>query len=77
MERTQIMLDEEQKNILKKIAEQKNKSFSELVRDMLDEQIGQHKKSKLATAARALLADYETDEDLVAFNALDGEDLHE
>lgn len=76
MERTQIMLEEEQKQILKKISEKENRSFSELVREMLDKQIEQHQKSKLAAAAQALLHDYETDEDLLAFAALDGEDFH-
>ena len=76
MERTQIMLEAEQKKILKKIAEREERTFSELVREMLDEQITQHQKSKLAVAARALLEDYSTDEELLAFTALDGEDFH-
>jgi predicted DNA-binding ribbon-helix-helix protein len=76
MERTQIMLEREQKLILKKIADQENRSFSELVRKMLDQQIEQRQKSKLAAAAKALLEDYTTDEELLAFTALDGEDFH-
>ena len=76
MERTQLMLEPEQKQILKEIAERENKSFSELVREMLDEQIEKHQKSKLAAAAQALLIDYTTDEELLAFTALDGEDFH-
>lgn len=76
MERTQIMLEQEQKQTLKKIAKQKNRSFSELVREMLDEQIEKHQKSTLAAAAQALLVDYKTDEDLLAFTALDGEEFH-
>ena len=76
MERTQIMLDPEQKQILKEIAERERRTFSELVREMLDEQIKKHQKSKLAAAAQALLVDYTTDEELLAFTALDGEDFH-
>ena len=76
MERTQIMLEAEQKKILKKIAEREERTFSELVREMLDEQIEKHQKSKLAAAAQALLIDYTTDEELLAFTALDGEDFH-
>ena len=76
MERTQIMLDPEQKQILKEIAERERRTFSELVREMLDEQIEKHQKSKLAAAAQALLVDYTTDEELLAFTALDGEDFH-
>jgi len=76
MERTQIMLEPEQKQILKKIADREERSFSDLVREMLDEQIAKHQKSRLAAAAQALLNDYTTDEELLAFIALDGEDFH-
>lgn len=76
MERTQIMLESEQKKILKKIAEQEERSFSELVREMLEKQIADHQKSRLTAAAKALLNDYMTDEELLAFTALDGEDFH-
>jgi hypothetical protein len=76
MERTQIMLKEKQKEILRKIAEKENRSFSELVREMLDEQIEARQKSTLAAAAQALLFDYETDAGLTVFTDLDGEDFH-
>ncbi len=33
-------------------------------------------KLELEAAAKALLADYENDEELTAFTALDGEDFH-
>jgi metal-responsive CopG/Arc/MetJ family transcriptional regulator len=76
MERVQILLDSEQKRMLNKIAKQEKQNFSELVRNMLEEQIEQHQKAQLAKAARALLADYEKDEELTAFTALDGDDFH-
>jgi predicted DNA-binding ribbon-helix-helix protein len=70
------MLEPEQKQTLKKIADQEEISFSELVREMLDEQIEQRQKSKLTAAAQALLIDYTTDGELLAFTTLDGEDFH-
>jgi predicted DNA-binding ribbon-helix-helix protein len=76
MERTQIMLEDEQKRILNRIAKQENSSFSALIREMLDEQIKEHQNSQLKSAAQALLMDYKTDEDLLAFTSLDGEDFH-
>ena len=76
MERVQILLDPEQKRILKKIAKQEKRNFSELVRKLLDEQIEIHRRSQLAAAAQALLDDYKTDKELTAFSALDGEDFH-
>jgi predicted DNA-binding ribbon-helix-helix protein len=75
MKRTQIMLEDDKKQILKRIAKQDNKSFSALVREMLDEQIKEHQNSQLKYAAQALLMDYKTDEDLLSFASLDGEDF--
>ena len=75
MERVQILLDPEQKRMLKKIAKKEKSNFSELVRFMLDKQIENYKKSALASAAQALLVDYTTDEELTAFTNLDGEDF--
>ena len=76
MERTQIMLEDEQKRILNRIAKQENTSISALIREMLDEQIKEYQNSQLRSAAQALLFDYKTDEDLSAFTSLDGEDFH-
>ncbi|HOM68137.1 MAG TPA: DUF6290 family protein [Brevefilum fermentans] len=76
MERVQILLDPEQKQILKKIAKQENRNFSELVRNMLDEQINKHLRTQLAAAAQALRDDYEADQELTAFTAVDGDDFN-
>ena len=76
MERTQIMLEEEQKQILKKIAEKESRSFSEVVREMLDQQIEERQKSRLAAAAQALRMDYETDPELTAFTSLDSDEVY-
>jgi hypothetical protein len=76
MERVQILLDPEQKQILQKIAKQEKRNFSEVVRKMLDEQIENHRRSQLTAAAKALLDDYKTNNELTVFTALDGEDFH-
>ena len=76
MERVQILLDPEQKQILQRIAKQEKRNFSELVRNMLDEQIENHRRSQLAAAAKALLVDYQTNKELTAFTAIDGDDFH-
>jgi predicted DNA-binding ribbon-helix-helix protein len=73
MERTQIMLEDEQKRILNRIAKQENTSFSALVREMLDEQIEEYQNSQLRSAAQTLLMDYKTDRDLLVFTNLNGE----
>ena len=76
MYRTQILLEPEQHRILTEIARREKRSLSDVIREMVDQQIARRKQMELATAARALLADYQTDPELTAFSALDGEDIH-
>jgi hypothetical protein len=74
--RTQILLEPEQHRILQEIARREKRSFSDVVRGLLARQLAQRKQKELASAAQALLADYQNDADLTAFTALDGEDFH-
>jgi predicted DNA-binding ribbon-helix-helix protein len=74
--RTQILLEPEQHKILTEIARQEKRSLSDVIREMVDTQIARHKQQALAKAAQALLADYQTDPDLTAFQALDGDDFN-
>jgi predicted CopG family antitoxin len=76
MFRTQILLEPEQHKILTEIARREKRSLSDVVREMVDDQLAKRKQAELAYAAQALLADYENDKDLTAFQALDGEDFH-
>ena len=76
MYRTQILLEPEQHRILTEIARREKRSLSDVIREMVDQQIARRKQMELATAARTLLADYQTDPELTAFSALDGEDIH-
>ncbi len=76
MQRTQIMLEPEQHQTLSEIARRENRSLAEVIREMVDEGITLYRRQQLAQAAEALLADYQTDPELTAFTALDGEDFH-
>jgi len=76
MFRTQILLESEQHKLLTEIARREKRSLSDVVREMVDDQLAKRKQAELAYAAQALLADYENDKDLTAFQALDGEDFH-
>jgi predicted CopG family antitoxin len=76
MFRTQILLELEQHKLLTEIARREKRSLSDVVREMVDDQLAKRKQAELAYAAQALLADYENDKDLTAFQALDGEDFH-
>lgn len=76
MYRTQILLEPEQHKILTEIARQEKRSLSDILREMVDKQIAERKQIALAAAAQALLVDYQTDPELTAFHALDGDDFH-
>jgi hypothetical protein len=76
MYRTQILLEPEQHKSLVDIARQEKRSLSDIVREMLQMQLEERKNKELASAAKALLPDYQQDEQLTAFTALDAEDFH-
>jgi predicted DNA-binding ribbon-helix-helix protein len=73
MYRTQILLEPEQHKILTEIARQEKRSVSDVLREMIDKQIAERKQMALTAAARALLADYQADPELTAFQALNGD----
>jgi len=74
--RTQILLDPEMRTKLDEIAHREQRSLSDLLREMVRNQLRLRRQQEMADAARALLTDYETDAELTAFTALDGEDVH-
>jgi metal-responsive CopG/Arc/MetJ family transcriptional regulator len=76
MQRTQISLEPEQHKALTEIARREKRSLSDVIRQMIDEQIQARQQRQLEQAARALLADYQVDAELTAFASLDGEDFH-
>ena len=76
MQRTQISLEPEQHKALTEIARRERRSLAEVIRQMIDEQIQARQQRALEQAARALLADYQTDPELTAFSVLDGQDFH-
>ncbi len=76
MFRTQILLEPEQHKLLTEIARQEKRSLSDILRETVDKLIAEHQQIALATAAQELLADYQTDPELTAFQALDGDDVH-
>jgi predicted CopG family antitoxin len=76
MYRAQILLDPEQHKALAEIARREKRSLSDLVREMLQNQLEERKKQDLELAAQALLADYQDNPELTVFTTLDPEDFH-
>ncbi len=76
MHRTQILLEPEQHQTLTEIARRENRSLSDVVREMVRQQLAERKKRNLEAAANALLDDYRHDKELTAFTVLDAEDFY-
>lgn len=74
-ERMQILLEPAQRRELGQIAHLEKRSLSDVVREMIDAQLAARKRQEMAAAAQSLLPDYQTDKELTAFTALDGEDV--
>jgi hypothetical protein len=77
MVRKQIILKEGQTRALEKLAHEQARSFSEIVREMIDAQLRLDKQSKLQNAAERLREDYLHDLELTAFAAIEGDAIHE
>ena len=73
--RTQILLEPDQRRKLARIATLEKRSLSDIVREMIDAQLATRKRREMEVAAQALLSDYQSDNNLTAFTALDGEDV--
>lgn len=74
-QRVNIMLDEDQREFLAQLAEERRSSMSEILREIIDDVRKKKQAHKLAKAAEELLEDYRQDGELTAFSVLDGEDF--
>ncbi|RJP51761.1 MAG: hypothetical protein C4586_03855 [Anaerolineaceae bacterium] len=75
LHRTQILLEKTQHQILTTIAEEENRSLSEVVREMIERELRYRQRRQILLAARELRADYKTDPSLTDFTALDSDDF--
>jgi len=74
-QRVNIMLDEDQREFLAQLAEERRSSMSEILREIIDDVRKKKQAHKLAKASEALLEDYRQDGELTAFSVLDGENF--
>ncbi|MCK7527062.1 MAG: hypothetical protein MZV64_60370 [Ignavibacteriales bacterium] len=75
LQRTQILLEKSQHQILTLIAEEEKRSISEIVREMIGRELRFRQRRQMLLAARELQADYTTNPDLTEFTALDADDF--
>lgn len=74
LQRVQIILEQDQRRQIARIAEQEGKSVSEVTRELLRLALKERQKRQIELAAQILQEDYRSDAELTAFTALDGED---
>ena len=75
LQRTQILLEKSQHEILSQIAQEESRSLSEIVREMIDRELRYRQRRQMMLAARELQADYQTDTALTEFTTLDSDDF--
>jgi Arc/MetJ-type ribon-helix-helix transcriptional regulator len=73
--RTQVHLSKKQRDVLIEIARKDGKSFSELVRDLLNAELRQRLYNDMRLAAEQLRDSYAANSELVDMNSLDSEDF--
>lgn len=77
LERVQIILEQDQRRQIARIAQQEGKSVSEVTRELLRLALKERQKKQIELAAQILQEDYRNDPKLTEFTALDGEDWDE
>ncbi|HRQ21830.1 MAG TPA: hypothetical protein PLF42_00240 [Anaerolineales bacterium] len=75
LQRTQILLEKSQHQLLTLIASEENRSISDIVREMIDRELRYRQRRQMMIAARELQADYATEPNLTEFTALDSDDF--
>ena len=75
LQRTQILLEKAQHQLLTLIAEEENRSISDIVREMIERELRFRRRRQMLLAARELQADYNTDPNLKSFTDLDSDDF--
>ena len=75
LQRTQLLLEKSQHEVLSQIAPEESRSLSEIVREMIDRELRYRQRRQMMLAARELQADYLTDTALTEFTTLDSDDF--
>ena len=75
LKRIQFLIPESPKEFLDAVAESEGLSFSALVREIFAEYQQRMAEKELEEAARSLYEEYETNEELTALTAIDGDDF--
>lgn len=77
LERVQIILERKQREEIARIAREEKRSISEVTRELLKLALRERRRWQMEQAAQILRQDYQSDPELTAFTALDGEDWDE
>ncbi|MBT3240328.1 MAG: hypothetical protein HON98_10060 [Chloroflexi bacterium] len=75
--RIQLLITTQQKEYLDQQADLENTSVSAIIREIIDQYAKEIQEKRLEKAVELLYSEYESNEELTAFSALDGEDFYE
>ncbi len=75
LQRTQILLEKNQHQMLTLIADEENRSISEIVREMIERELRYRQRRQMLLAARELQTEYRTNPNLTDFTDLDSDDF--
>ncbi|MBS1250227.1 MAG: hypothetical protein MAG431_01817 [Chloroflexi bacterium] len=75
LKRVQLLIPKDQKEFLDSVAQKKGLNFSALVRSIFAQYQQNVLEQDLAKAAHSLYGEYESNQELVAFTAIDGDDF--
>ena len=75
LQRTQILLEKSQHQQLTLIAQEEQRSLSDVVREMIERELRYRQRRQMLLAARELQSDYTTNPALTEFTALDADDF--
>lgn len=74
--RTQILLNPEYHQTLMSIAAREQRSLSDLVSEIVHQNLAERRKKALENGAQSLLSDYRNNPELTAFTTLDSETFY-
>jgi len=77
MDQVEILVSPAERIALEQMAQEANVSISDIVRDMIRERVIQRQRAGMRSAAIRMSSAYQSDPELTAFSALDGEDVAE
>ncbi len=77
MDQLKILVRRSERIALEQMAQEADSSISDIIRNLIHERVMQRQRAGMRSAANSMSSTYQSDPELTAFSALDGEDVAE